>query len=208
VLNGDSSSAEYLSESMEEIDSGTIQKLIDEIDRSRFTRVSLADLDITEHDIGRFKKFIDRQEQRIKKPDFDPIDDYENLYAFPGENADFNFYKTAADSLFKVSKDDINAAFWQAYGNWSTTTRWRRVIFVFQDGEKLIVENSDDKPNYLYTPWEVDYEGLKFKTNSLKFGQYIDQITNKQFFEKDARDKNYAIFKIADYLYRKKLQDK
>jgi hypothetical protein len=71
----------------------------------------------------------------------------------------------------------------------------------------MIIENSDHKPNYLYTPWYVDYEGLKFRTNSIKFGQYIDRITNSEFFNKDARDKNYAIFKITDYMYRKKINE-
>ena len=74
--------------------------------------------------------------------------------------------------------------------------------------KKLIIENSDDKPNYLYTPWVVDFEGLKFRTNSILFGQQIDEITNGQFFTEVARDKNYAIFKIADYLYKKKLNEK
>ena len=51
-------------------------------------------------------------------------------------------------------------------------------------GKKLIIENSDDKPNYLYTPWIVDFEGLKFRTNSILFGQQIDEITNGQFLRK------------------------
>ena len=76
------------------------------------------------------------------------------------------------------------------------------------DGKKLIIENSDDKPNYLYTPWIVDFDGLKFRTNSILFGQQIDEITNGQFFKEITRDKNYAIFKIADYMYRMKLIEK
>ena len=202
-----SSSSNYLSRAISEINTDKIEQIIQLIDKSRSVIVSLNDLNITENDIKEFKKFIDKEEQHIKKSGIDRFD-FDNLYSFPGENTDFNFFRSVADSLFTLSAEDINNAFWQAYGNWSTTTDWRRVIFVFQNGQKLIIENSDDKPNYLYTPWVIDFEGLKFRTNSILFGQQIDEITNGQFFNEIARDKNYAIFKIADYLYRKKLNEK
>lgn len=207
VANKKTSSSKYLSRAVSEIDESKIKQIIELIDKSRFVKVSLSDLSITENNIKEFKKFIDKEEQRIKKSGIDRFD-FENLYSFPGENTDFNFYRSVADSLFTLSEEEINNTFWQANGNWSTTTDWRRIIFVFQNGKKLIIENSDDKPNYLYTPWVVDLEGLKFRTNSILFGQQIDDITNGQFFNEIARDKNYAIFKIADYMYRKKLNEK
>jgi len=202
-----SSSSKYLSRAISEINADKIEQIIELVDKSRFVKVSLNDLNITENDINEFKKFIDKEEQRIKKSGIDRFD-FENLYSFPGENTNFDFYKSVADSLFNLNEEEINNAFWQAYGNWSTTTDWRRIIFVFQNGKKLIIENSDDKPNYLYTPWIVDFEGLKFRTNSILFGKQIDEITNGQFFNEIARNKNYAIFKIADYLYKKKLNEK
>lgn len=201
------SSSKYLSRAINEINEDKIEQLIELIDKSRVIKVSLNDLNITTNDINEFKKFIDKEEQRIKKSGIDRFD-FDNLYSFPGENTDFNFYKSFADSLSTLNEEEINNAFWEAYGNWSTTTDWRRIIFVFQNGKKLIIENSDDKPNYLYTPWIVDFEGLKFRTNSILFGQHINEITNGQFFKEIARDKNYAIFKIVDYMYRKKLNEK
>ena len=207
VVDKKSSSSKYLSRAISEINVDKIEQIIELIDQSRVVKVSLNDLNITANDINEFKKFIDKEEQRIKKSGMDRFD-FENLYSFPGENTDFNFYRTFADSLFTLSEEDINNAFWQSYGNWSTTTNWKRIIFVFQNGKKLIVQNSDDKPNYLNTPWVVDFEGLKFRTNSIRFGQIIDKITNGQFFNQIARDKNYAIFKITDYMYRKKLNEK
>lgn len=207
VVNKKSISSKYLSRAISEINADKIEQIIELIDKSRFVKVSLNDLNITEDDIKDFKKFIDKEEQSIKKSGIDRFD-FENLYSFPGENTDFNFYKLVADSLFTLSEEEINNAFWQAYGNWSTTTDWRRIIIVFQNGNRLIIENSDDKPNYLYTPWVVDFEGMKFRTNSILFGEQIDKITNGQFFNEIARDKNYAIFKIADYMYRKKLNEK
>ncbi|WP_445454994.1 VPS10 domain-containing protein [Flavobacterium sp. HNIBRBA15423] len=207
VVDKKTKSSKYLSRAISEINADKIEQIIEIIDKSRFEKVSLVDLKITDNEIKEFKKFIDKEEQRIKKSGIDRFD-FDNLYSFPGENTDFNFYKSIADSLFTLSEEEINNAFWQAYGNWSTTTNWRRIIFVFQNGEKLIIENSDDKPNYLYTPWIVDFEGLKLRTNSILFGQQIDEITNGHFFKEIARDKNYAIFKIADYMYRKKLNEK
>jgi len=205
-LNTQSSSPGYLSGAMQEINGDIIQKMVDVIENSRSSKISLSDLNISAQDIKDFKTFIDKQEQKIKKSGIDRFD-FENLYAFPGENTDFNFYRSTSDSLSNISQDNINNAFWQSYGNWSTTTNWRQLIFTFSDGKKLVVQNADDKPNYLYTPWHVNYDGLEFYTNSIQIGQYIDKITNKQFFEKDTRDKNYAIFKITDYLYRKRLQE-
>lgn len=207
VVDKKTKSSKYLSRADNEIEVAKVERIIDVLDKSRFSNVSLTDLNITQNDINEFKKFIDKEEQRINKSGIDRFD-FENLYTFPGEKTDFNFYKSVADSLFNLRDEEINNAFWQSYGNWSTTTDWRRIIIVFQNGKKLIVENSDDKPNYLYTPWVVDFEGLKFRTNSIHFGQQIDEITNGQFFNKVARDKNYAIFKIADYLYKKKLNEK
>ncbi len=207
VVDKKTKSSKYLSRADNEIEVGKVERIINVIDKSRFSKVSLTELNITENDINEFKKFIDKEEQRINKSGIDRFD-FDNLYSFPGEKTDFSFYKSVADSLITLSDEKINNAFWQAYGNWSTTTDWRRVIIVFQNGKKLKIENSDDKPNYLYTPWIVDFEGLKFRTNSILFGQQVDEITNGQFFNEVARDKNYAIFKIADYLYREKLNEK
>lgn len=199
-----SSSSKFLSRAPAEINADTIENIIDIIDASRFKRISLNDLNITEKDISNFKQFIDKEEKRIKKSGIDRFE-FDNLYTFPGENTDFDFYRNVADSIHTVSDEDINNAFWLNYGNFSTTTDWRRVVIVLHNGKQLIIENSDDKPNYLYTPWVVDFEGFKFRTNSLLFGQKIDEITNGQFFNETVRDKTYAIFKIADYLYKKKL---
>ena len=207
VVNNKSSSSKYLSQAISKIKADKVEQILELIDKSRFVKVTLNDLKIKKNDIDEFKKFIDKEEERIKKSGIDDSD-FGNPYSFPEENTNFNFYKSVADSLFTLNEEEINNAFWQAYGYWSTTTNWRRIIFVFQNGKKLIIQNSDDKPNYLHTPWIVNFEGLKFKINSILFGQQIDEITNGQFFDEIAREKNYAIFKIADYMYRKKLNEK
>lgn len=199
------SKPDFLAYAPSTISDEKINEFVKIIDESRFKKITLSDLELTENDIASFHRFVENQERRIKKNGVDRFD-YENLYAFPGENADFDFYQKAADSIPSLPGEVLDKVFWQEYGNWSTTTDWSRIIFVFKDKTKLIVQNSDDKPNYLFTPWTVEYEGLKFKTNSIKFGQSINEITNGAFFGKTASDKNYAIFKIADYLYHIKLQ--
>ena len=204
-LNRKESKPDFLTNTTQTIDQSKITELVKTIENSRFNKVTINELGLTDKDITSFKRFIDSEEKRIKKSGIDKFD-YENLYSFPGERADFNFYRNSADSITSLSSDIIDKVFWWEYGNWSTTTEWRRIVFVFQDKRKLIVENSDDKPNYLFTPWTVDFEGLKFRSNSISFGQSINELTNGTFFGKTASDKNYAIFKITDYLYRVKLQ--
>lgn len=206
VVDKKASAQEYLSKARGEINADKIEHLLEIIDNSRFQKVSLNDLNITESDIKNFKKFIDKEESRIKRSGIEHSDFFKP-YSFPGENTDFNFYKSVADSLASLSEEDINNSFLQTTQYYSTTREWRRVIFEFQKGKKLVIENSDNTPNYLYTPWVVNFEGLRFSSNSILFGQIIDDLTNGHFFGETARDKNYAIFKIADYLYRKKLDE-
>lgn len=204
-LNKKESKSDFLTNTPQTIDPSKIAELVKAIENSRFKKVTINELEITDKDITSFKRFIDNEEKRIKKSGIDKFD-YNNLYSFPGERTDFDFYRNSADSISSLSSDIIDKVFWWGYGNWSTTTEWRRIVFVFQDKRKLIVENSDDKPNYLFTPWTVDFEGLKFWSNSISFGQSINELTNGNFFVKTASDKNYALFKITDYLYRVKLQ--
>jgi hypothetical protein len=205
-LNRKESKSDFLTNTSSIISAVKIEEFVEIIDDSRLKNVAISDLDISDKDIASFKRLVDNEEKRIKKNGIDKFD-YENLYSFPGENADFDFYRRAADSIFSLPSAVLDKVFWWEYGNWSTTTEWRRIIFVFHDKTKLIIENSDDKPNYLFTPWIVDYEGLKFRTNSIKFGQSISELTGGNFFGKTVSDKTYAIFKITDYLYRVKLQN-
>lgn len=204
-LSRTKSSSDFLSSAPASLDEHQVNDLVKILDASRHAKVNVSDLELTDKDISAFKKFIDNEEKRIKKNGIDQFD-YENLYSFPGEKADFSFYRSASDSVRSLSPDVVDKVFWWEYGNWSTTTEWRRIIFVFQDKTKLIIENSDDKPNYLFTPWTANFEGLIFKTNSIKFGQSINDLTNGKFFGKTAGDKNYAVFKLTDYLYRVKLE--
>lgn len=190
----------HLLKSVKKIDSREIDSLIAMIDKLRYEKVTTADLNISDNDVKEFLKFIDKNEQRITELEKN------NPYIVPDENK-FNFYRAVADTLFKISDEDVNSAFWKTNDTRCGTEKWRRITFVLHDGKKLIVENTDYNPNYLYTPWVVNYEGLRFRTNSILLGQKIDKITNGQFFDSDARDKNQAIFDIVDYLYRKQLYE-
>ncbi|MEJ8802165.1 YCF48-related protein [Pontibacter sp. H249] len=205
ILDTKRSTVGYLSSMPNEIDSNLLRQFIETVDESRFQTVSFTSLQISDRDISEFKRYIDREEKRIKKTGIDKFKT-DDLYAFLGENTDFGFYKNVADSLSYIADEVIDQAFMQDYGNWSTTTEWRRVIFVFQDGKKLIVESSSDKPNYLHSPWTVDFEGLKLKSNSIHFGRMVDKLTRGDFLLSVAAEKNYALFKIADFLYRRKVK--
>lgn len=207
ILDTRRSTTKYLTAANKEIDEVLIKSLLEAAEIPQYQQIQLSDLGISGDDKKRYKAFITDEEQRIKKSGIRLVDQLDNFYAFPGENIDFDNYKTLADSLEKIDVKEIGNAFWQSSGILSTTVDTRRVIFVFNDGKKLIIENFDNKPNYLYTPWLVNYDGLKFKTNSIKFGKQVDKITHGQFFIKETRDKKYALFKIADYLYRQQIKD-
>jgi hypothetical protein len=196
---------EFLSNAKSSIPETYAIKLIELIDSSKFTPVTLHDLKVTAKDILGFQTFVDDKAKRLKEPNSRLR--FDDLYSFPGENIDFEFYKHVADSLSNINAQDIDAVFWQANGTRSTTTNWRRLIIEFEDNEILIAENSDYLPNYLCAPWIVTYKGLRFRINSVKLGQQIEELTGGQFFDKTLADKKYAIFKIADYLYRKKLNN-
>ena len=196
----------FLNAMSKKLAGASIDRLVKIIDTARFRKVRLSDLNITTADADRFKLYVDSERKNVKQAEQDDGEyEFDDFYNFPGENIDFGFYKRLADALPHLPAEDINNAFWKSYGNWSTTTNWRRITFVFADGTKAIVENTDDKPNYLCTPWLVNYEGLQFSVNSIKFGREIEKLTKGQFFDKPFRDKKYALFNITDYLYRKKL---
>lgn len=196
--------APFLNRMDRQLPAAAVEALATELDRSRAQPVAFADLGIAPRDVERFQTFVDKVAERIKKQGLVPFEEG-NLFRFPGEYVDFGFYKATAANLAAVPASDLNAAFWQTYGNWSTTRTWQRVIFVLDDGKTLVVENADDRPNYLYAPWTVDYDGLRFRTNSLQFGQLVDRLTQGQFFPAAVRDKNLALFTIANYLYLQKL---
>jgi hypothetical protein len=206
VLRQKTSTPTYLANVKSSFTGNEISDMAGIIDKSRQINASIRDLNISSADILSYKQLIDQEKKKIKQSNI-PRFDLENFYSFPGDNIDFEFYKNVADSLSFISDQDFNNAILQSESIFSTTTVWRRVIFVLKNGKKLIVENFGYKPNYLLTPWVVTYNGLKFKSSSFKFGQEIEQITGGRFFENtEVNKKSYAIFKIADYLYRKKLE--
>ena len=183
----------------------TINEIISIANTSRLDELTLADLELTSSDYSDYVSFVSEKEEQIQKDGMVRVD-FGDPYCFPGERTDFNFYKQIVDSLSSMDNNIIGQVFSNGYGNRSTTRIWHQLIFDFQGGGQLIIYNSDDIPNYLYTPWLIDFNGLIYKTNSLELGRAIDELTNGQFYEDYANDPTYALFKISDYLYRRKLE--
>ncbi|RNC83202.1 MAG: hypothetical protein ED557_10885 [Balneola sp.] len=181
-----------------------VKEIISEANQARLDELSVDDLLLKPSIISDYKDFISQKEEEIKENGIDQFD-FENPYQFPGENTDFSFYKSVADSIESIDDSVINDVFSIGYGNWSTTQIWHQLIFDFKNGSKLIISNSDDIPNYLYTPWVINYNGLEYKTNSFALGRLINKLTKGKFYEDYADDPEYALFKISDYLYKKKL---
>ena len=205
TLKKQASTGSFLTNFTKPIDANTIDSLAGMIADFKRDKISIADLDITQEDITRFKKYIDLQAERINKKGLEEYKKDETAYEFPGENTDFDYYKKLADSLYALSPEVINAVFSQPDSYWSTTTNTRRIILVLKDGKRLVIENSYNRPNYLFMPWDIEYGQLKLKSNSIQLGKIIDHLTKGSFFVRDVSDKNYAIFTIADYVYRQKI---
>lgn len=182
-----------------------IKDIVAEVNDSRFKQVTLADLKLTEKDMKAYTALIDEQERKLRKNGSDWTAS-DNPYSFPGENADFNFYRSVANSMHTIPDSVVNKVFGRSYGSWSTTSDWVKFTFTFNDGSALTVSNTDDKPNYLYAPWVIDYNGLVFKSNSLALGEYLNELTNGKLLEATPKQKKYALYQIADYLYRSSLR--
>lgn len=197
----------FLSKMDKEINPKLLNDIVNEIDNSRFKKLTVNDLEISKKDLDNYKDFIEKEEQKINKKGYDRFD-YNNYYTFPGENTDFNFYKNVADRFDSIPDVVINQVFNTGYGNWSTTTVWRKMTIDFKNGEVLTIENSDDKPNYLYTPWIINFNGLIIKSNSLELGKLINELTNGDLYSDVSKEKNYAIYKVADFLYKQSLNKK
>ncbi|SNR72362.1 VPS10 domain-containing protein [Dokdonia pacifica] len=197
----------FLPKMNKEINPQLLNKIVEEINDSRFKKLTVSDLEVSKEDLKNFKDFIDHEEQKIKKKGYDHFD-YENYYTFPGENTNFSFYKNVADRFDLIPDTVINKVFNTRYGNWSTTTDWRKITIEFKNGEILTIKNLDDKPNYLYTPWHINFNGLIIKSNSLKLGQMINELTEGNLYSDVTKDKNYAIYKVADFLYKQALNKK
>lgn len=197
----------FLSKMEKEINPQILNEIVSEIDNSRFKQLTIKDIDVSEKDLGNFKNFIDKEEQKIKKNGYDRFE-FDNYYTFPGENTDFDFYKSVADRFESIPDSIVNQVFNTGYGNWSTTTVWRKITIEFKNGDVLSIENSDDKPNYLYTPWIINFNGLIIKSNSLALGQKINELTEGDLYDEVSKEKNYAIYKVADFLYKQALSEK
>lgn len=189
------------------IKNDAISELIYQVDKSRFVQLKSSDFEFSNKDISDFKEFIQNEEQRIKKQGIDRFE-FENKYVFPGEKTDFEFYRNIADSITYIPDSVINKIFNLEYGNYSTTTNWVKLTFNFKDGSTLELYNQDDKSNYLYSPWIANFKGITFKVNSIKVGRLIDNLTEGDLIESTSREKKYALFRIADYLYRQKIKNK
>src|SRR5690606_24614127 len=207
-LKGDvlklSKSNNFLNGMPRKIDLRTANGIISVANSSRIDELSISDLNLQAVDYSDYKSFISRKEKEIKMNGIDRFQ-YDDPYQFPGEKTDFNFYRMISDSLHMVDNSIISTVFSNGYGNLSTTRVWHQLIFDFQNGSQLIISNSDDIPNYLYAPWVINYNGLEYRTNSLELGRLINELTKGEFFEEYSDDPKYAIYKIADYVYRTKI---
>ncbi|WP_163177859.1 hypothetical protein [Bacteroides sp. 51] len=183
------------------IDVGLVEHLVHALDRLKYHRLSLADLEISAEDILNYQKFIDEESLSTeeKSPYF--LSEEVALYTFD-ENTDFSIYKDIVPLLDKVTDDIMEDVFNPMTEFWSTTTDWCKISIWLGNDTFLEITNSDYKPNYYYSPWVIKYNGLVFKVNSFEVGKIINELTNGCFLSKRYRDKKYPLFQIGNYFFR------
>lgn len=187
----------YLSKMPTKISTKVIHQLVTPLGQ----KLTYADLKLSPKNIKAFKQLV-TQEEKFRAKKGVPFDNGRKNYAFPAStNLNFNDYRILTDSLPRLSDEVVHWVFSQSFGNASTTINWRKVTFTFQDKTKLVVENTDDRPNYLYMPWVVTYKGLVLKSTSIKFGELLNELTKGEFFEPYIQDKKYAILNMTNLLY-------
>lgn len=188
-----------------QIDADDIEGLVRAIDSLKCHRLSLSDLEVIEKDIQNYQALVD--EKALIGVDEDEAPEEQGhleLYLFE-KNTDYTYYRDVVPLLGRVADDIMNIVFDPPLKQWDTTTNWRKIVFLLDDHSTLEIKNDDEIPNYFYSPWIVDYNGLKFKVNSFEIGKMINKLTNNCFLRRKFRDKNYPLFRIADFFYRKEV---
>ena len=82
------------------------------------------------------KKFIDKEEQRIKKSGINRFD-FENLYSFPGENTDFNFTSHLQIHYSLLTKKKLIMSSGSLMEIGVLQQIGEELFFVFQNGKKI-----------------------------------------------------------------------
>ena len=203
-----------------------VKALLMALDDSRFTELGYTDLALSPEDIPGYKRFIklkieeirEERDQKLargfnstrKTPSiphkFDPTPFEIPLlsprkYIFPLGDHDLSPYWTYADSLITLPNKTLNQVFNQ-HLKFGTVNPYWRVEFRYESGIVLAIYNYDSQPNYLSTPYDITFNGLKFSTNSFEVGRQLSQVSNGQLFGGLLTDKNYAIYNVIHYLYR------
>jgi hypothetical protein len=50
-------------------------------------------------------------------------------------------------------------------------------------------------------PWKANFEGYQFSSNSVLFGEKLNELTKGNFLRATSQEKSYAIFRIASLAY-------
>lgn len=203
-------------------DAQKINNLLSQINRTAHSRLSIKELQITQKDIDIYKNYIRLKKEELKKSlqemQIDtndsifalsdlivPEDNSEDYYLYIPENIGaYEKYEILADSIWAIPDSIMNNIFATSSSGLSTNTDWVKLSIYFDDNTLISVSNDDTYPNYLHTPWTIDYEGLKIKTNSFTIGILLNEIGEDKIMLPIFSDKKYAIHQILNYLYQKK----
>lgn len=177
-----------------------VNDIFDRINNLTPQTISIIDFKFSPTDIAEYKKDI--QNRIDKKEDgWDFLD----LKTFPGEDTDYSYYMNIVDSINSIPDSVLTQIFDTHFRGWSTTTNWIKLSFTLSNNETIIISNDSYQPNYYYSPWIITYGTFKTKCISIELGELIDSLSDGKVLDKQFKDKSYALYQIADYLYWKSL---
>ena len=202
-----------------------IKNILNEINKTSNEILSIKDINLTQKDIDAYKTYLKQKKNELIKyqkeigtedndPDLEldvPVEmggNLENYYLrVPNDLKVYEQYEILADSILTLPDSIINQIFEVSDLFSSTDSDWIKITINFDDNTSISVFSGDSEHNFLFTPWTIDYEGLKVKSNSLKIGRLINKIGEGKIMHPIFSDKRYAIHQIVNYLYDKKQKD-
>lgn len=196
VLLRGKSHKKFLKKMPKNISVEAIHQLVKVMGQSKARPTSMADLEVSPQDMIELKKLIATAERAYKKTGGMPLQTYP---IYVDGIHDFSAYMAAVGALPNMPSKIVNQALMTQSGSTSSGVSQNLVTFVFKDQTKLEVSNTDPSPQYLYVPWNVYYQGMPFRSSSIKFGRLLDKLTQGEFFAEPSSKKEFLLLKIMQY---------
>ncbi|HLP14209.1 MAG TPA: hypothetical protein VK177_19920 [Flavobacteriales bacterium] len=171
------------------IPKGELETILAGINANPFTIPAISEFGITEKDIEGLDKLVGE----LKK---------EGRDYFGNKQPDLNFYREVAKHLDTVSVFTLDKILGHGgdYG-YSTTSCWFSMEFINSNGDELtIYKTYYDYAGPWYLPWNVEFKGRHFFTNSLGLSKALKKYLPADFYGIENFDNSLFLLRLASHL--------